>query len=84
MVGGQISFLEVMISIINNDMAIRTANSERVYRDSAKAVLGPRRWLKRELKPPFCCRNLRVDFFEVDVRWNEPILENQNRFDDAD
>ena len=65
-------------------MAIRTANSERVYRDSAKAVLGPRRWLKRELKPPFCCRNLRVDFLEVDVRWNEPILENQNRFDDAD
>ena len=84
MVGGQTPFLEVMISIINNDMTIRTANPERVYRDPAKPVRGPRRWLKRKLKPPFCCWNLRVDFLEVDVRWNEPILENQNRFDDAD
>ena len=84
MVRGQTSFLEIMISIIDYNMAVRTADSKGIYRNSAEAIRGPRRWLKRELKPPFCCGNLRVDFFKVDIRRDESILEDKNRFDDTD
>ena len=83
MIRGQISFLEIMISIIDYNMAVRTADSEGIYRNSAKAIRGPRRWLKRELKPPFCCGNFWVDFFKVNIRRDDSIFEDKNRFDDT-
>jgi len=75
--------LKVVVSIVKDDMAICTSDSKRVYRYPAKAVRGPRRWLERELKPPFCRWDLRIYLLEVDVRGNESILENKNRLDDA-
>jgi hypothetical protein len=83
MVRGQTSFLEIMISIIDYNMAVRTADSEGIYRNSAEAIRGPRRWLKRELKPPFCCGNFWVDLFKVNIRRDESIFEDKNRFDDT-
>jgi hypothetical protein len=80
---GQPSVLEVVKSIIENNMAVCTPDSKGIDRDPAQAGRGPRRRFKRELKPPFCCRDLRVDFLEIDVWGDDPILKDKNRFDDA-
>ena len=84
MICGQPSFLKVMISTIDNDMAIRTADSERVHGDPTNSVRGPGRWFERELQSPFRCWNLWVDFLEVDIWRDEPVLKDKNRLDDAD
>jgi hypothetical protein len=84
MVRRQPSFLEIVISVIDNDMSVRTADSKGVYRDPAKAVRGPRCWFQRELKSPFRCWDLWVDFLKVDVWRDESILKDKNGLDDAD
>jgi hypothetical protein len=83
MIRCQPPFLEVVVSIVNDDMTVRTAHSERVHRDPAKAVRGPRSRFKRKLKSPFRCWDLWVDFFEVDVGCDESILEDKDRLDDT-
>jgi hypothetical protein len=83
MIRGQPSLLEIVKSIIENNMAVCTADSKGIDRDPAQAGRGPRRWFKRELKPPFCCRDLRIDFLEIDVWGDDSILKDKNRLDDA-
>jgi hypothetical protein len=80
---GQPSVLEIVKGIIKNNMAVCTADSKGIDRDPAQAGRGPRRWFKRELKPPFCCRDLRIDLFEIDVWGDDAILKDKNRLDDA-
>lgn len=64
-------------------MAVCTANSKGIDRDPAQAGRGPRRRFKRELKPPFFCGDLGIDFLEIDVWGDDAILKDKNRLDDA-
>jgi hypothetical protein len=84
MIRRQPSFLKIVVSVIDNDMSVRTADSKGVYRNPAKAVRGPRCWFQRELKSPFRCWDLWVDFLKVDVWRDESILKDKNGLDDAD
>lgn len=79
----QPAFLQVVVSVIEDDMTVRTADSERVDGDPAKADRRPRRLFERELEPPFGCWDLRVDFLKIDVWRDDAVLKDKDGFDDT-